>query len=580
MSGGQVHQVVSLDMGEDGIAATHPLDIAFPHAVAPAQPDSPEVNTIREPLVVVGCISLPDTHFDFDSSFLSPRARAAFVKLARMRELLAERLDPEGALPPGPRHKPPLSIFGHADPTGQDDYNSRLSRRRAKSVYAVLVRDVQAWRELMAHGFGGDTWGNAQSAAMREALGAPPSLTGDALILAYMDWLCVARSAEGAHTPYVLDKGEDFLARGAGTHGKGDVQGCGEFNPVYLLSETARKSFESMPDKEAGLQKRNAAYEIDRRVIAFLFKPGSRVDPARWPCPHIHDHGGAVAACRKRFWIDGDGRRAPEALFDRRFGREALIEEKRPPDPDTPIGPGDDPLAMRTVTVHRTPTFACRFYHGIAGDSPCEGAARRWVVRMLKTPPIDAPNRAPRGIPLANRRFVVTMGESESAPVVRGTTSDDGVFQLPVFDEVATMAMKIDASTPLPEGVSHEHEPPPDTGADEARFMDCTLFAGGLLALDTSTDPAVDPDTDTAARQRLYNLGYGPETLEEWTDQALHDAVRRFQRHQRIEPADGELSLPARARLVELHDTLPPRQADPDTPAGVPAGAPGGADGA
>src|SRR5262249_54111571 len=67
------------------------------------------------------------------------------------------------------------------------------------------------------------------------------------------------------------------------------------------------------------------------------FAPGRRVNPAAWPCPRAKE---GVAACRKRFFPDGEVRRNPQG------GRREFDDTKD--------------------------TFACRFYQLITDDSPCE----------------------------------------------------------------------------------------------------------------------------------------------------------------------------------------------------------------
>ena len=48
----------------------------------------------------------------------------------------------------------PLSIFGHADPVGNDEYNKGLSGRRATVIYALLISNsdpntaVRLWEEV------------------------------------------------------------------------------------------------------------------------------------------------------------------------------------------------------------------------------------------------------------------------------------------------------------------------------------------------------------------------------------------------------------------------------------------------
>jgi hypothetical protein len=69
-----------------------------------------------------------------------------------------------------------LSIFGHADPTGQDPYNKDLSGRRAKAVYGLLIRDTALWEELYTSKIQnvGDPWKYKAIQVMLKALGHNP----------------------------------------------------------------------------------------------------------------------------------------------------------------------------------------------------------------------------------------------------------------------------------------------------------------------------------------------------------------------------------------------------------------------
>lgn len=147
---------------------------------------------------------------------------------------------------------PPISIFGHADPVGDDEYNKRLSGRRATAIYALLTRKTKLWEELYSQLYGRDNWGLAAIQTMLRALGRDPGpitsslntetreivkafqqeqglrpdgdpgpKTRKTLFLAYMDQLC--------GKDFVLDPHKDFLARGQDPGGKGDYQGCGVF---------------------------------------------------------------------------------------------------------------------------------------------------------------------------------------------------------------------------------------------------------------------------------------------------------------------------------------------------------------
>jgi hypothetical protein len=182
--------------------------------------------------------------------------------------------------------------------------------------------------ETVGHAEEGDPTGAVKAFQAEHDLsvdGVVGPKTRRALFLAYMDAICV--DEEGA--PFHLDKGE-FLGGGVDLGGKGDVQGCGEFNPALLLS---REELRTLPKPE-----RDVENTPNRRVVAFLFRPGARVDALRWPCPRVKE---GVAGCRKRLWSDGEARRTPG---------EERREYKQTRD-----------------------TFACRFYDRMAKRSPCEG---------------------------------------------------------------------------------------------------------------------------------------------------------------------------------------------------------------
>ncbi|MCS6862371.1 MAG: hypothetical protein NZT92_18870, partial [Abditibacteriales bacterium] len=86
---------------------------------------------------------------------------------------------------------------------------------------------------------------------------------------------------------------------------------------------------------------RNAENAPNRRVVVFLFRPGSKVSAERWPCPRAKE---GIAGCQKRFWSDGEKRRGTHLPNERR-------EFEKSKD-----------------------TFACRFYQRISEASPCEAA--------------------------------------------------------------------------------------------------------------------------------------------------------------------------------------------------------------
>ena len=346
---------------EGGFAAEHPTHRLPILLVAPSTSPG-EFNAIRFAHVPFACWSLGDVRFEFESSFIKP-------EVAEETPLLAQLLEKHTHA--GVRPAP--CIFGHADPVGDDDFNKELSGRRASAVYALLTRDADRWEHLFSHPFAGDHWGQAAIHRMLAAVGpaaeADPAaesdpagavkafqedhgLTADgivgpktrkALFLAYMDAICVG--AGGA--PFRLEKTE-FLAGGVDPGGKGDVQGCGEFNPALLLS---KHDLQTLPKP-----KRDAENTPNRRVVTFLYRPGARVDAARWPCPRV---GEGVAGCKKRLWSDGEARRTP--------GEE-----------------------RREYKLTRD-TFACRFYDRLAKRSPCEGLRNNPLVELLFDDPYLGP---------------------------------------------------------------------------------------------------------------------------------------------------------------------------------------------
>src|SRR4051794_10120367 len=112
---------------DGGIAARHRPVRRLPLFVAPTHtPDG--FNAVADPGPrPIACWRIDSHRFAFDSSFILPSSADEFSALAVLRP----PSDEEGGL---------LSVFGHADPTGEDAYNKELSGRRAKAVYALLTR--------------------------------------------------------------------------------------------------------------------------------------------------------------------------------------------------------------------------------------------------------------------------------------------------------------------------------------------------------------------------------------------------------------------------------------------------------
>lgn len=329
----------------------------IPVLVSPATDG--EFNTIRLGILPKGCFSMEDTHFQFDSSFVTPLGTTIDV------DPLKKLLD---------RHKGfKLSIFGHTDPVGKDDYNKVLSGRRAQAMFGLLVRNVELWKDLYFHHDtqGKDTWGARAIQIMLNLVGPTPAGTADgkigpktktaledfenannlpakgfnakeelspdtfeALAKLYMDAICKDDDGNNFQlTP------EDFIAQGKGKDGKADFQGCSEFNPLMVFSRDEKAFFDREENKDA----RNSENQVNRRTMLLLYPPETRIDPAKWPCPTVKE---GISGCQKRFFANAK---------DRRSNLEARREhkdEKKQPDM---IG-----------------TYACRFYDRQASDSPCE----------------------------------------------------------------------------------------------------------------------------------------------------------------------------------------------------------------
>jgi hypothetical protein len=331
-----------------GTAAEHPEPETQLIRAAPTTEVS--INTVRAFLIPVGCWRIDDVRFDFDSSAVLPGA------IKEMKLLAALVKNHPGA---------PLSLFGHADPVGTDDYNKILSGRRVKAIYAMIIRDTAIWEDLYSHAAGGDSWGAKSIQRMLQTLedpdlavdgaagphtidalksfqkknGLPETGANDAatrakLFKAFMDAVC----------PFQLAK-TDFLARGADPDGKGDFQGCGEFNPVLMFSSDENTRFQP----ESMHADRNVENGPNRRVMALLFRPGTVVDPGRWPCPTVKE---GVAACKKRFWSDAGQRRQFQA------NRRTFETDKN--------------------------TYACRFYHRLFVLSPCAGVTPAVGAQVLE----------------------------------------------------------------------------------------------------------------------------------------------------------------------------------------------------
>ena len=337
--------------GQDrqGQAAAARVEETFdPALVAPVPRRATGFNTIRSGIIPKGCFTVEDSHFEFDSSFVLP------LGLTFDAQPLKKLMDDH----PGSK----LSIFGHTDPVGKDVYNKTLSGRRAQAIFGLLTRNVELWKDLYFHHdtLGKDPWGVRSIQIMLNRVG--PTKTGnvngvlnaetrqalkdfedgnslpakgfnqkqevdagtfDLLAKLYMDAICT----DDDNNPVQL-KPDDFLARGAGKDGKGDIQGCGEFNPLMMFS----KDEKALLDQEQNKDERNKENQVNRRIMILLYRAGARVDPEKWPCPSVKE---GPEKCQLRFFANAKERRSN--LSDRREHKD----ERNNPDQEPPLEPAD-----------------------------------------------------------------------------------------------------------------------------------------------------------------------------------------------------------------------------------------------
>ena len=473
-----------------GTVGTHPPVEQLELLVGPSTTD--QLNTVRLRLIPLACWRVDDLRFKFDSSFVRPSIEA---EMTRLKELIrTERL-----------RDCPLSIFGHADPVGNDDYNKVLSGRRAAAIYGMLVRDADLWERLFSNHFGGDVWGDDALATMlarvaedgssadsgivfgREKItdGAggpsktsppqppksppPPSqvraLAANAgprrqLYLAYMDKLC---------GDLKLDKKKDFLGHGADANGKGDFQGCSEFNPVLIFSEAKQARFtRAAREKDAAVTaERDRDNADNRRVMILIFRRGSKVEPSRWPCPRWNE---GVAGCRKRFFSDGETRRT-----------------RRLPDADRKFDDARD-------------TLACRFYQRVSDSTPCDQIAgvdfRYALERIEDLPWSDAARLTIESTDGVQRRvfrmaegeviddmLVFTFRHCRPGILYRGRIQD-GSIVVPLFPptELFRIVDPNDPQNVIPLNPPNEFagDPPSGGGGVRPDPNDQTILGGGL----------------------------------------------------------------------------------------------------
>jgi hypothetical protein len=500
------------DTGISGEHGSEDLNVLL----APTATD--DHNTFRRSIGPVACWRVEDACFEFDSSFVTPDIAPELRQLARLRQKF-------------PQH--PLSVYAHADPVGNDEYNKALCGRRAMAIYALLTRRVDMWEELFSQPFGNDKWDKEDLETMAETVAKPPEpkkpLTDEEKAIVFFEDLdrgtgCLIfavnrgkeaekkpdppvaassnvasdpkdRAEKAAHNPTLrkqlfreyMDRlcgpdlevaKEEFLGRGIDPAGKADFQGCSEFNPILLFSKKEQQEF-SRPNKK---EERDAENAPNRRVMIFLFKRGVVINPQLWPCPRAKEGTGE---CRKRFWSDAEKRRSNQAE------RREFSKTKN--------------------------TFSCRFYQRLAESSPCETGKIPLRIRLYDT----------KGRFIPNAIFRLTL---KSQPVREGQASRKGILVV----------------RPAPgsgEGFIEWGFPPVEGQALKFSF-------GEEIFLEFPDDP------DQLADRKLQNLGYGGSAAP------ASERITAFQRDYREDFAldvTGELDPKTRDAINDVHDGMADR---------------------
>lgn len=102
-------------------------------------------------------VAVPAAVFAFDSSFPGPGIFIHLHEVAKLADELAQAR---------------LLVFGHADASGGEEYNKKLSDRRARAVLALLTNDLALFDAVAAE----EAWGLGQDQAMLRGVGCNPGV--------------------------------------------------------------------------------------------------------------------------------------------------------------------------------------------------------------------------------------------------------------------------------------------------------------------------------------------------------------------------------------------------------------------
>lgn len=222
------------------------------------------VKVKEAPPQFIACFGVPGITFAFDKSYV----RSTVVDQLEQLEVAANN-NPDVR----------IMIFGHTDKVGSEDYNKKLSERRAKSVFAFITNDTDIWEQL----YNEENWGLKVVQDILQSLGrynGPIHGTQDQPTTDAIKQFQRDKGLEDDGIAGPITRKELFAEYMSGAH---DVEieadrfmdpkhmGCGEFNPEL--------------DTEA-------AHEPNRRVMFYLFHKDR--------LPKLPCKSGDMAPCKRQ----------------------------------------------------------------------------------------------------------------------------------------------------------------------------------------------------------------------------------------------------------------------------------------
>ncbi len=222
-------------------------------------PKKAQANRVRPGPKGISCVRLGDADFAFGKSFIKPHALYQLRKTLEARRAELERLE-----------KWSLTIFGHADDVGSDTFNKALSQRRARALYALIMRDPRAWEEIAKK----ERWGVIFYRVIQLTIGGDLKAKVDPRIARYGKKDGKAQKLRADLFKKYMNSDQFAVDPGgilAGHFTEPPHVGCGEYNLAMKV-------------KRAGLSRaqHRARNQVNRRVI-LIFWRGKGPSPSSWP---------------------------------------------------------------------------------------------------------------------------------------------------------------------------------------------------------------------------------------------------------------------------------------------------------